>query len=81
MYCNIIFYNDRVHGYVGKSYLYKTDLPLMPSDKVMCPTASGEDKRGMVMAINVPESEISDEWRDRIKAITSYDYVDVTEVL
>lgn len=82
MYCKVIYYNDSAKGFTGKSYTYSSDLDLKVGDKVLCPIgASQEMKRAMIAEINVLESEISDEWRDRIKNINSYDYSDVTEVL
>lgn len=82
MFCKVIYYSDAAKGYTGRQYTYSSDLDLKAGDKVLCPIgASQEGKRAMITEVNVPESEVSDEWRDRIKSITSYDYVDVTEVL
>lgn len=81
MYCKVIYYSEQFKGFSGREYTYRTSLPVRCGDKVLCPiSGQSEQKRAMITKINVPESEIDDSWRDRIKEITSFDYVDVQPV-
>ena len=82
MYCSVIFYSEKTHGYCGRSYTYETNLDLKVSDKVLCPIG-GEttQKRAMVIDIDLSESNIDDSWKDKIKTISEYDYTNVTQVL
>ena len=81
MYVKIMYYNEKVGGYAGREYTYSAALPLKVGDRVMVPVAGDEPiKRALVTEIDVPESEIADSWRDRIKEIKNYDYSDVQPV-
>ena len=81
MYCKVLFHNHKAGGFSGRIYTYSTQLDLKVGDKVLCPIAKeSEPKRALVTEINVPESEIEDSWRDRIKEIRDYDYTDMQPV-
>ena len=80
MYVSVVYYNDRIGGYSGRNYTYRTNMNLKSGDKVMASVGS-ENKRAMVIAVDIPESEIDPAWADKIKEITSYDYTDMTPVL
>ena len=72
MYVSIVYYDPASNSYAGREYTYKTELPLLPYQKVIAPTAKG-DKKALVTRINIPEKEINPEWADRIKEIKEYD--------
>ena len=81
MYVSVIYHNDVLHGYVGRSYTYRTELDLKPGDKVLCPVSGErEQKRAMVVGINLDPSEISPVWANKLKTITQWDYTDMNEV-
>lgn len=72
MYVSIVYFDPESNSYVGREYTYKTELPLEPFNKVICPTYQGNN-RGLVVRINVPETEIDPAWSDKIKEIKEYD--------
>ena len=72
MYCNVKFFKYDINAYGGRDYLYSTRLAVNVGDKVYVPTVDG-DKRAIVVAVNVPESEINPAWANRIKEITRFD--------
>lgn len=80
MYVAVIYHNEVLHGYIGRSYTYKTSLDLKFGDKVIAPVGDGEKKRAMVIGVNLDPSEIDPAWANRIKTITDYDYTDMQEV-
>ena len=41
--------------YAGREYTYETKLPLNVGDKVITPTVSDPEQRGIVTAINIKE--------------------------
>ena len=81
MYCSVIYYSEKTHGYCGRNYVYETDLDLKVGDKVLCPIG-GEmtQKRAIVIDVDVPSSEIDPTWKDRIKKIMDYDYTNMEPV-
>ena len=73
MYVKVIYFKEWTGGYTGREYTYKApeELGLQMGDDVLVPVATDKElKRAMVTEINVPESEISPEWVDKIKTIT-----------
>lgn len=57
--------------YGGGRFIYKTELPLVPTDKVICPTQRGSVP-AMVVEVDVPESRIDARYLDDLKEITEY---------
>ena len=81
MYIKVVYYNEKLKGYSGRGYTYKTDLELKEGDKVLVPVGNDQEgKRALVVETDVPDSEIDPAWADRIKAVTQYDYTDMSEV-
>ncbi len=81
MNIKVIYYNEKIRGYSGRGYTYRTELPLMEGDKVLVPVGNEQEgKRAMVIETNVPESEIDPAWADKVKSVTQYDYTDMQEV-
>lgn len=72
MYVTVKFFKHDINAYGGRDYLYSTRLAVNVGNKVYVPTVDG-DKRAIVVAVNVPETEISPAWADRIKEITRFD--------
>ena len=74
MYVSVIFYDQEAKAYVGKEYTYKVDddLPITEFTKVLAPTPKGI-KKALVTRINVPDSEISPAWANKIKEIKEMD--------
>ena len=72
MYVTVRYYRDEVSGYAGRLYTYRTELPLKPGDKVIAPTAKG-DNAAQVAEINLPDSAVDPTWADKVKEITRYD--------
>ena len=66
------YYRDAVSGYCGRTYTYKTEMPLKVGDKVIAPTRNEPRQRAMVTAINLHESVISPKWEKDVKYITEY---------
>lgn len=78
MYVKIIYYNERSHGYGGRGYTYRTELPLKIGDKVLVPVGrEQEGKRALVIDIDLPDSEIDPAWADKVKEIAQYDQTDM----
>ena len=72
MYVTVRYYRDEASGYAGRPYTYRTELPLKPGDKVIAPTAKG-DNAAQVAEINLPDSAVDPTWADKVKEITRYD--------
>ena len=72
MYVNIQYWKPEISAYGGKSYLYRTELPLKTGDLVIAPTYKG-DQRAIVTRTNVPDREVDPAWSSRIRAVTEYD--------
>ena len=70
-YVSVVYERPDTGAYEGKSYCYKTALPLARGDKVIAPTYKG-DSPAMVVEDNVPESKIDARWADKIREITEY---------
>lgn len=51
MFVAIKYYKGGFYG--GREYTYETNLPLNVGDKVITPTVSDPEQRGIVTAINV----------------------------
>ena len=51
MFVAIKYYKGGFYG--GREYTYETNLPLNVGDKVITPTVSDPDQRGIVTAINI----------------------------
>lgn len=73
MYVKCIYFKNDMNAYAGREYTFRTELPLIPYQKVLVPSSDGELKKALVTEINVPESEIQKEWADRIKEIKEID--------
>lgn len=73
MYVSVIYHNDKIKAYSGRGYTYKTELPLVSGDKVLVPVGTSEEKRAMVLDVDLPESSINPEWADKIKEIVKCD--------
>ena len=72
MFVKVKFFRRSAMGYIGSEYTYETDLPLKAMDKVVVPAGAGGKNRAIVMAVNVPESDIKPEYFP-LKRITEYD--------
>lgn len=72
MYVKVRYRREGSGIYEGRLYTYSTELPLVEGDKVIAPTAKG-DNSALVVEINAPASEIDPAWADKIKEITRYD--------
>jgi len=72
MIVSVIFHDGATDTYGGRSYTYRTELPLKQFEKVLCPTYKGL-KKGLVTRVNVPETEIDPAWADRVKEIKERD--------
>ena len=73
MYVNVKYRKEELNGYGGKEYLFYTELPLEPYQKVLVPSNDGELKKAIVTEINVPDTEIDPSWANRIKEIKELD--------
>ena len=73
MNVKVAYWNKKTNCYASWEYTYKTNLPLKVGDKVLAPTQEKDKQKAIVTAINVPDSEISPHWVNRIKTITEYD--------
>ena len=73
MYIKVAYWKPSINAYASWEYTYSTELPVKVGSKVIADTATSGKQKAIVTEINVPESEISDHWRNRIKAITEYD--------
>lgn len=71
MYVLVQYENKYTGGYDGKSYAYKTELPLNEGDIVLAPTWKG-DAPAKVAAVNIPASSIAESVLPKIKDIVSY---------
>ena len=72
MIVTVLYYDEVAKGYGGSEYTYRTNLPLIPYQKVICPTYKG-NKKAIVKQINLPESVIDSAWADRVKEIKELD--------
>ena len=72
MIVTVLYYDEVAKGYGGTTYTYRTDLPLVPYQKVICPTYKG-NKKAIVRQINLPETAIHPDWADRVKEIKELD--------
>lgn len=72
MYVRVMYYKPEANGYSGREYTYFTQMPLQEGDKVIAPTAKEPEQKAMVTEVNISETEISPEWKDRIKEIKEY---------
>ena len=73
MLVSVLYYNDSVGGYSGRSYTYRTELPLEVFQRVVVPVADGSKKKALVTEINLPESVVDPSWADKLKSITELD--------
>ena len=72
MYVSIVYFDPASNSYVGREYTYRTELPLLPYQKVIAHTAKG-NKKALVVRVDVPETELDKSWIDRIKEIKESD--------
>lgn len=72
MIVSVIYYDDKLKGYGGREYTYRTELPLQVFQKVFAPTIDGV-KKALVVDIDLPESVIDPAWADRVKEIKEID--------
>ena len=72
MYVSVQYFDEQANAYGGKSYTYKTDLPLVPYQKVIVPTYKG-DKKAIIKEINLPDSCVEEAWKDKLKTISEVD--------
>ncbi len=63
-------YKNDSEKYVGKTYTYYCDLPVVVGDFIMAPTARG-DREAMVAEIDIPESSIDKAIIPKLKVITT----------
>lgn len=73
MFVKVIYFKTDLNAYGGRDYLFSTELPLIPYQKVLVPSNDGELKKALVVEIDVPESEIDPAWANRIKEIKQLD--------
>ena len=43
MYIKVVYYNEKLKGYSGRGYTYKTDLELKEGDKVLVPVGNEQE--------------------------------------
>lgn len=72
MIVSVIYYDEKLNAYGGREYTYRTELPLIPFQKVLAPTKDGL-KKALVVEVDLPESVIQKEWADRVKEIREVD--------
>ena len=72
MIVSVIYFDEKMNGYGGREYTYRTELPLAPFQKVLAPTIDGL-KKALVVEVDMPESVIQKEWADRVKEIREVD--------
>ena len=74
MYVKVKYYKDDLSGYGGREYTFKTELPLIPYQKVLVPSNDGDPKKALVTEVNLDESEIIGQpWANQIKEIKEID--------
>nr|DAI80060.1 MAG TPA: protein of unknown function (DUF5604) [Caudoviricetes sp.]DAZ54177.1 MAG TPA: protein of unknown function (DUF5604) [Caudoviricetes sp.] len=73
MIVKAMYYKPQMNGYGGRSYTFRTDLPLKAGDKVLAPGGEGDPKKAIITEVDLPESVIDVRWADRVKYITQYD--------
>ena len=73
MIVKAMYYKPQMNGYGGRSYTFRTDLPLKAGDKVLAPGGEGTEKKAIITEVDLPESAIDPAWADRVKHITKYD--------
>lgn len=73
MNVQVKYWKDDISAYGGKDYTFKTELPLVPYQKVLVPAVDGSKKKAIVTRVAVSDSEIDPEWIDRLKEITELD--------
>lgn len=66
------YYKPEFKSYGSRGYTYRTELDLRAGDKVIAPTAYGEQK-AIITETNLPESVIDPKWADSVKSITQMD--------
>ena len=71
MYVSVVYKRPGSDEYGGRAYTYKTALPLIMGDRVICPTARG-DSPAQVVEVNLPDGRIDERWASAIKEITQY---------
>ena len=72
MIVTVLYYDEVAKGYGGMEYTYRTELPLIPYQKVLAPTPKG-NKKAIVRQVNLPETAIHPDWADRVKEIKELD--------
>lgn len=78
MLVSVIYYDEQAKGYGGKEYTYRTELPLVPYQKVICPTYKG-NKKALVTQINLPESVVDPAWADKLREIKEIDHEEISK--
>lgn len=76
MIVEVLFYDPLINGYAGERYTYYCNIPVLPGQKVLAPVKQRGDivlKNALIMATDLPESVIKDEWRSSMKTITQLD--------
>ena len=73
MFVSVVYYDEFTNSFKARPYTYKTDLPVVPGQVICAPvknrgTGEMEDKRAMVVDINLPEpsfpcNEITQMWK------------------
>lgn len=76
MYIKVAYWNTKANAYASWEYIYTTSLPLKVGDKVLADAGTVSGQKAIVTAINVPETEISPHWKNRIKEVIAYDLED-----
>lgn len=73
MIVKAIYYKPWQKAYGGQAYTFRTNLPLLPGDRVLVPGSEAEEKPAMITEVDLPESVIDPAWADRVKWITRMD--------
>lgn len=73
MLVKVKYFKEDLSLYGGYEYTFRTDLPLKMYQKVLVPSMDGENKKALVVAVNVPETELDPSWAWKLKDITKLD--------
>ncbi len=76
MFVGVKYFKESVNGFAGAMYTYRTDMSLSGGEVVAAPvknrgTGATEDKRAMVVAVDLPEptfacSAIEKYWQEEV---------------
>lgn len=68
---SVMYYNDKIRGYVGNAYSYIDPTgDLKVGEKVIVAAgADNERKKAIVVDTDVPQEKIPEQWRGKLKSV------------